>query len=154
MAFARGHLGLELPRHLNRSRLTEEVLPFGDEIKSHQLKELARLPCVSSVIDAGTIAHPHFLDIMVLAPQYQIGLPFLYNAVEEGSLTAVKYGSMMGEAIRDLHSDGVQITSIVGENIPWKSRPWRTGARRPNYVLRVVSSIRFGTRRAYVMLCS
>jgi hypothetical protein len=55
---------------------------------------------------------------MILAPYCQIGLPFLYNAVEEGSLTAVKDRSIIGNAIRDLHSDGVQITSIVGDNEP------------------------------------
>jgi hypothetical protein len=51
-------------------------------------------PCVSLVIDAGTIERRHFLDLMILAPD--IGLrSFLYDSLENERLTADDYGKLV-----------------------------------------------------------
>jgi hypothetical protein len=40
----------------------------ADQIHAAVMARFTEMPCVSLVIDAGTIARRHFLDVMVLAP--------------------------------------------------------------------------------------
>jgi hypothetical protein len=72
---------------------------------------------VSLAIDAGTILHHHFLDIMILAPYSGIE-PFLYQAIERERLTLKDYGTIIIEAIMALRMKNVIVRSIVRDNLP------------------------------------
>jgi hypothetical protein len=62
---------------LTRYRTRKALTDGADIIQNRKLREFAGLPSVSLAIDAGTLEHRHFLDIMVLAP-YAGVKPLLY----------------------------------------------------------------------------
>jgi hypothetical protein len=71
----------------------------------------------SLVLDAGTIHHRRFLDLVLLSAGLGIP-PFLYDAVERTRFCLDDYGEIVGNAIIDLRRSGVKIKSIVGDNHP------------------------------------
>jgi hypothetical protein len=115
----------------NRIRTRQYILDLSSQMHNSMLARFSDMPCVSLAIDAGTIERRHFLDIMILAPYSKIK-PFLYAAIEQPTLTAEDYGSIVTEAIKDLFQKGVHVRSIVGDNLPaqvcslahWSSRSY------------------------------
>jgi hypothetical protein len=54
----------------------------ADRIHEAVMARFAEMPCVSLVIDAGTIARRHCLDAMVLAPDSNV-TPFLSDSIKK-----------------------------------------------------------------------
>jgi hypothetical protein len=116
---------------LTRARTRGMMVEYSRKIHDDYMTRYAQMPCVSLAVDAGTIERRHFLDIMILAPYSKIK-PFLYDAVENLSLTAEDYGTVVTTAIKELHQRGVNVRSIVGDNLPaqvaalahWSSRSY------------------------------
>jgi hypothetical protein len=86
-------------------------------IHDGMIAKFQQMPCVSLAIDAGTIERRHFLDIMILAPYPKIK-PFFYDAIENVTLTAEDYGTIVATTINELHQTNVNVRSIVGDNLP------------------------------------
>jgi hypothetical protein len=102
---------------LTRAKTRNIIVEHSRKIHEDMIARVAQMPCVSLAIDAGTIEQRHFLDMMILAP-YSHLKPFLYDAVENRTLTAADYGSIVTTAIKELHQKGVNVRSIVGDNLP------------------------------------
>jgi hypothetical protein len=64
-----------LTRYRTRSAIIAELI----HQKNSVIEQFETRPCVALAIDAGTIGLPHFLDIMILAPDSNLR-PFLYDA--------------------------------------------------------------------------
>jgi hypothetical protein len=71
---------------------------------------------VSLVIDAGTIHHRRFLDLVLLTAGCRIP-PFLYDGVERTRDCLNDHREIVGNAIIDLRPSGVKMKFIVGENL-------------------------------------
>jgi hypothetical protein len=105
--------GCTLSRYRTRKALIEEA-----DILSHIiLVDHAKKPCVSLVIDAGTIERQYFLDLMILVP-YRGLRRFLSDSLENERLTADDYGKIVAQAIEELKTQSVRVHSIVGDNLP------------------------------------
>jgi hypothetical protein len=125
--------GCTFSRYRTRKAIIDEA-----HILSHTiLVDYVKRPCVSLIIDAGTIERRHFLDLMIFAP-YSGLRPFLYDSLENERLTVDDSGQLVAQAIEELKTQGVRVRSIVGDNLPaqvsvfahWspKSRPRGTNA--------------------------
>jgi hypothetical protein len=90
---------------------------MSGQLRADALANFQTLPSVSIAIDAGTIAHRHFLDIMLLAP-YTSMRPFLYDTVEQTTLNSDDYGDIVANAITKLYDEKIVVRSIVGDNLP------------------------------------
>jgi hypothetical protein len=96
-----------------RKAIIDETSILSDTI----LADYAKRPCVSLVIDAGTIERRPFLDLMILAP-YRGLRPFTYDSLENERLTADDHGQFVAQTIEKLRTQGVEVLSIVGDNLP------------------------------------
>jgi hypothetical protein len=102
-----------LTRYRTRKAMIDESIQLRDRV----VRQFAKRPCVSLAIDAGTIEKRHFLDIMILAPYSSLD-PFLYDVLENETLTSDDYGNLIAAIIKELKSKGVRVRSIVGDNLP------------------------------------
>jgi hypothetical protein len=93
------------------------MIEESQTIHDGMIAKFAQMPCVSLAIDVGMIERRHFLDIMILAPHTKIK-PFLYDAIENATLRAEDYGTIVATTIKELRQTNVNVRSIVGDNLP------------------------------------
>lgn len=100
----------------NRNSLRQKIIDLSNKTLNTQCQLASISSPISAALDAGTVAHNHFVDILFTDILKGTGT-FLFDSYSSSSFDAQKYFKMGKDVIDKAISNKIKISSFVGDRL-------------------------------------
>jgi hypothetical protein len=125
------HTTNQLFRPVSDHVLSEQIISVAEAERTSLLQVFAERSYVTLALDAGTIAHLHFVNFVVTHIRLD---PLLFRSSVKDVLDHEVYQTLCEEVIRDLKDSGVIVGGVVADNLRCQQLGLATMVQNPEFL--------------------